>query len=119
MNMNNYSNMVYLNTHNHFSNVLNENVFAKVILKEEPGALITYRDNSNTVIFPQALDSLRNLKILWIDEAGNPVDFNNADHSFTLEFIYYTNELETNNYDTSMGFTDKTSYPQMLGKCDF
>lgn len=119
MNLNNYSSVKHINTHNHYSETLTQNIFAKITMDEtEPGKLIKYKDKSNTVIFPHALDELEKLDITWYDQSGQLVDFNNTDHSFALEIIYYSNEIEENNHDTSMGFTDLTSFPDLLGRCD-
>lgn len=117
--INNIQNIIHINNHNNVTSFdsRNRNIVAKVQISGTPGETI-YRQSSkaNTVIFPFAVKNLDTLDIQWVDERGMAVDFNNADHSFGLEIIYFTSLLAESHEDSSLGFRDNISVPKLLGK---
>lgn len=110
-----YKSMDHMNQHN---NVVVEftdhDFFAKVQLKVNNGEVAYDTFVSNPLIFTNAIDKIEYLDIMWVDDRGNPVDFGKVDHSFTLEFIHYVTQNDTNAYDTKLGDIDKKSYPDYL-----
>jgi hypothetical protein len=66
------------------------------------------------LIFTNAIDKIEYLDVIWVDERGIQVDFGKVEHSFTLEFIHYVTQHDTNGYSTKLGIIDKKSYPEYL-----
>jgi len=94
----------------------NPDIFAKIQLNVVPAGETTYNTFiSNPKVFSdQPLDRIDRLKIAWVDQYGDPVDFNIRDHSFTLEFVEYIDKLTINEYSTHRGITDSTSYSEVV-----
>lgn len=96
------------------TNFKNQNsLFAKIIM-DVPAGAISHTFDSTVKLFPDTLPTLERLQIKWVDFAGLPVDFQNRDHSFTLEIIEYIDELETTGYNSRRGTIDKTTYPDLV-----
>jgi hypothetical protein len=106
-----YKNIEHINQHNHVIDFVENDIFAKVQLNVAPGQVAYNSFVSNPLIFTNIIDKISTLDISWIDERGEPVDFGKADHSFTLEFIQYILQEESNEYDTKLGIIDRKSYP--------
>ena len=115
----------HINQHNGVIGYTDRDIFAKVLLDNEhdgnasgtgdDGPRILYNTFvSNPLIYPNAIDKIESLQIQWVDERGDLVDFNGADHSFTLEIIQYITQGEANMYSTTLGTIDKKSYPEYL-----
>jgi hypothetical protein len=89
-------------------------IFAKILLSDNPGDVCYNTFVDNPLIFVNAKDKIETLDITWVDEQGQPVDFNKVDHSFTLEMVHYVTQLEGNGYSTTLGTIDRKSYPSWL-----
>ncbi len=86
--------------------------FAKFTLwKVQPNEIAYDTFNSSPMVFADApLPSLSQLTISFVDEIGKPHNFNNVDHSFTLEFRHHLDRLQGTDYSSRRGVNDKTSY---------
>lgn len=113
----------HINQFNGVTSFSSGDFFAKVLMDgdgshsnndQSQGQLLHNTFVSNPVIFTNAIDKLELLDIEWVDERGQRVDFNQADHSFTLEIIHYINQLDVNAYNTGLGMIDEKSYPDYL-----
>lgn len=89
-------------------------VFAKVQISQNPGEICFDSFVTNPLVFLNVIENLNILEISWVDESGTLVDFNNVDHSFTLEVIHYVTQVDANLYNTTLGNIDKKSYPEWL-----
>jgi hypothetical protein len=69
---------------------------------------------SSPIIFISTIDKLSHLHIKFITLSGDYVDFNNQDHSFTLEIIEYLDELDNIRMNTRRGISDKKWYPDII-----
>jgi hypothetical protein len=80
--------------------------FAKIPITGNSGDIITFKESSfyplNRSILSPPISQLKNLSVKFRQHDGSLIDFNNIDHSFTLEL-----ELMDNNFDefSSMEFT--------------
>ena len=90
-----------------------EHLFAKVVLNV-PAGQTTHEFESNSKVFESTLPHLEELTIQWLDFAGQPVDFQQTEHSFTLEIIEYSDQLEDTRLDSRRGISDQTSYPAFI-----
>jgi hypothetical protein len=76
--------------------------FAKIPLMSTPCEPIFYRElgccNMNESIMNPPISQLSQLSVKWRFHDGTPIDFNNADHSFSLEF--YTLESNFDEYSS-------------------
>lgn len=88
--------------------------FAKVLLNVDTGEIAFNSFVSHPLIFPNAIDRIEYLDVMWVDDRGNLVDFGKVEHSFTLEFIHYIVQNDVNSYDTRLGIIDMKSYPDYL-----
>lgn len=106
--LNNYENIIV-------SSLSEQQIFAKFQLNVDYNAIAynSFVDNPY-IVFNDTMQRLSKLEIEWIDQSGNLVEFNNIDHSFTLELTLYEDQLSVNNYNTMRGHIDKTSYPDGL-----
>jgi hypothetical protein len=71
--------------------------FAKIPITANAGATIFFREVGipmNKSVLSPPISQLKSLNIKFRDHYGNLIDFNNIDHSLTLEF-----ELLDNNFD--------------------
>jgi len=71
--------------------------FAKIPITSNAGDIVFFREVGiplNRSVLSPPLSQLKTLNIKFRDHFGNLIDFNNADHSLTLEF-----ELLDNNFD--------------------
>jgi hypothetical protein len=109
-----FESMKHISTNNHVIEFSDCDVFAKVLMNAEIGAIAFNTFVCNPLIFTNTLDRIEYLDIQWIDERGQLVDFGKVDHSFTLEFIHYAIHVDINYYSTALGAFDKKSYPDFL-----
>jgi hypothetical protein len=109
-----YKSIQHVNQQNGVVDFNEHDIFAKIQLNVATGKIAYNTFVSNPLIFPNVIDSIRELDVMWVDERGYPVDFNKVDHSFTLEFIHYITQVDINGYDTKLGDIDKQSYPEYL-----
>ena len=107
MKLNNYENL-------YDTSIPNEKIFTKILLTEDYGkfAYDTYVDNPYVLATTDS--RLDRLEISFIDKNANPVDFNDIDHSFTLEIVEYNDRLSVNDYNTRRGYNEHSSYPDAL-----
>lgn len=100
---------------NQFNGVIDfddNDFFAKILLDGTPGELMYNSFMQSPLIFANVIDKLENLEINWVDETGATVDFNKADHSFTLEVVHYVTQIDTNAYNTKLGNIDPNTLTQ-------
>jgi hypothetical protein len=110
-----YKNIDHMNQHNNVVVEFNDqDFFAKVQLNVATGEIAYDTFVSNPLIFTNAIDKIEYLDIMWVNDRGSQVDFGKVEHSFTLEFIHYITQNDTNAYDTKLGIIDKKSYPDYL-----
>lgn len=110
-----YKSIDHMNQHNNVVvDFTDRDFFAKVQMNTDTGKIAYNTFVSNPLIFTNALDKIEYLDIQWVDDRGNIVDFGKVEHSFTLEFIHYVTQNDTNAYDTKLGVIDKKSYPDYL-----
>ena len=112
------SNYIYLQINNYENmydpSIPNEKIYTKILLSEDYGkyAFNTFIDNPYVL---STTDSrLDRLQIKFIDKNANSVDFNNIDHTITIEIVEYSDRLSANDYNTRRGYNEHTSYPQAL-----
>jgi hypothetical protein len=84
-----------------------EGCFAKIPLNGNTGDIIFFREfccPMNGSVLSPPIAQLKTLNVKFRDHAGRVIDFNNIDHSFTLEL-----ELLDNNFDeySSLDFTPR------------
>ncbi len=92
-------------------NFKNNQIFAKIVMNVPVGqvAYNSYVD-SPMIYFETPLPKLRKLKFKFVDFAGTLVDFQQRNHSFTLEIIEYIDQLNMNQYSSHRGTIDRTTY---------
>lgn len=88
--------------------------FAKVQLNAAPGQIAYNTFVCNPLVFTDVIDKVEYLDVRWVDDHGQPVEFNGVEHSLTLEFIHYISCQEANSYNTRLGVVDHRSYPEFL-----
>jgi hypothetical protein len=109
-----YKSINHVNQYNSVVSYKDSDIFAKILLSEGPGVTCYNTFVDNPLIFLNAKDKIETFEVSWVDEQGVLVDFNKADHSFTLEIIHYVTQVEQNGYSTSLGEIDRKSYPDWL-----
>lgn len=112
--MKGFKSMSHVNQRNNVIGFTDNDIFAKILLNVPAGTIAYNSFVSNPLIFPNALDKIETLEIQWVDETGVSVDFNDADHSLTLEIIQYVTQVETTGYNTALGNIDTKSYPELF-----
>jgi hypothetical protein len=72
--------------------------FAKIPIMTCPCEPIFYREwgccNMNESIMSPPISQLNQLSVKWRFHDGRPIDFNNADHSFSLEIVMLENNFD-------------------------
>ncbi len=104
---------LYLNGYDTIYDTYTQNdYFAKFTFNNVADNAIAYDTfNSSPMVFIDApIPSLAQLTISFFDELGAPYNFNNVDHSFTLEFRHHLDRLQGVDYSSRRGTNDKTSY---------
>ena len=100
---NNYVNMCITNisTIDNTSNKNTENIFAKILLPNNKNSILynTFVPSIKTY-YEAPLRSLDELDIKFLDNENNAVEFNNKEHSFTLEITELEDKLEYLNTKT-------------------
>jgi hypothetical protein len=109
-----YKSINHVNQYNSVVTYKDSDIFAKVMLSEGAGLTCYNTFVDNPLIFLNAKDKIETFEVSWVDEQGVLVDFNKADHSFTLEIVHYVTQVEQNGYSTSLGEIDRKSYPDWL-----
>jgi hypothetical protein len=113
------SNYVYLQLNNYENmydpSIPNEKIYTKILLSEDYGKFAYDTFIDNPYVLSTTDSRLDRLQIKFIDKNANPVDFNNVDHTFTLEIVEYSDRLAANDYNTRRGYNEHTSYPEALG----
>jgi len=94
------------------NNLHNVDIFGKIIITY--GEEIMKEFINTPKIFDCVIDILERLNIKWYDFAGNLVNFQNIDHSFTLEVIEFSDELAETNMNTKRGIYDEKDYPHII-----
>lgn len=115
--VNDFHNIHHVNTYNGVTSFdeANRNILAKVQIDVPPGDTVYHlAAEGNTIVFPHPISDLSTLHIQWVDERGEPVDFNYSEHSFTLEVIYFNRMLPDTHINTRLGYSDTTSVPKLL-----
>ena len=115
--VNDFQNIHHVNTYNGVTafNESSRNILAKVQVDVPPGETLYHTAaEGNTIVFPHPMSDLSTLHIQWVDERGEPVDFNYSEHSFTLEVIYFNRMLPDTHINTRLGYSDTTSVPKLL-----
>ena len=71
------------------------NVFAKILLSSNPGEILydTFVENPN-IFYNSPLHELSELEFIFVDNNNELFDFNQQEHSFTLEIIELENKLD-------------------------
>lgn len=76
--------------------------FSKIILEGEPDKFIINKFvTTPLILLDRQIDKITTLRVGWIDEWGNAIDFNGVDHSFSLEFVEMVGRIE------GTGFSDR------------
>jgi hypothetical protein len=90
-----------------------KNYFAKFTLAKTADNEIAYdRFNSAPQIFQEApLSNLTRLNISFFDELGNPANFNYVDHTLTLEFTTFQDQMMGTHMSSKRGTTDRDPQP--------
>lgn len=107
MKLNNYENL-------YDTSIPNEKIFTKILLTEDYGKFAYDTFVDNPYVLATTDSRLDRLEISFIDKNANPVDFNDIDHSFTLEIVEYNDRLSVNDYNTRRGYNEHSSYPDAL-----
>jgi len=86
-------------------------IFAKIQLPVAPGevAFNTFV-NSPKFYVDAPLDSLETLKIKWVDSDGNLIHWHGLEHSFTIEITQYLDRIAINDFSSTRGVSDPTSF---------
>jgi hypothetical protein len=107
-------NIQHINQFNQLVTYTDNDIFAKVILNRASGQVCIDSYVDNPLVYVNAIDKIESMEFLWIDEQGYEVDFNNVDHSFTLEIIHYVTQNDVNQFNSTLGNIDQQSYPIWL-----
>lgn len=103
------SNNYILVTCNHMeiikSNGPIKNIFAKILLTNKTGYIYNSYVNINK-IFPILITEISELKFEFYSPNGQLYDFNNLDHSFTLEITTIDNDIKETGINTLTGTTN-------------
>lgn len=89
------------------------NIFAKVTLSAPPGSIIFNSYISNPIIYDDSpLVELSEMEFSFRDKNNELFEFNDTDHSFTLEIIEYRDKLLYNDFDSRRGRYDNVRMRQ-------
>ncbi|MDB4507405.1 hypothetical protein N9064_00785 [bacterium] len=113
------TNYVYLQINNYENmydpSVPNEKIYTKILLSEDYGKFAYDTFVDNPYVLSTTDSRLDRLQIKFIDKNANPVDFNNIDHTLTIEIVEYSDRLNANDYNTRRGYNEHSSFPDALG----
>lgn len=113
------TNYIYLQLNNYENmydpSIPNEKIYTKILLSEDYGKFAYDTFIDNPYVLSTTDSRLDRLQIKFIDKNANPVDFNNVDHTLTIEIVEYSDRLTANDYNTRRGYNEHTSYPEALG----
>lgn len=79
-----------------------KNIFTKILLTNKTGYIYNSYVNTNK-IFPILITEISEMKFNFYDLNGNLYDFNNLDHSFTLEIMTLDNDVKETGINTLTG----------------
>ena len=86
-----------------------QDVFAKVQMSGGAGSIIFNSFISSSKVFDDSpLNYLEEIDFKYVNHKGELIQFNDLDHSFTLEIATYIDVLENTNYSTRRGIVDDT-----------
>jgi len=89
------------------------NIFAKITLSAPPGSVIFNSYISNAIIFENSpLPQLSEVEYSFRDKNNELFEFNDTDHSYTLEILEYRDKLRHNDYDSRRGRYDNVRLRQ-------
>jgi len=112
------TNYVYLQLNNYENmydpSIPNEKIYTKILLSENYGKFSYDTFVDNPYVLSTTDSRLDRLQIKFIDKNANPVDFNNIDHTLTIEIVEYSDRLSANDYNTRRGYNEHSSYPDAL-----
>jgi len=84
-------------------------IFAKILLDAPPGSILFNSYVSSDKVFEEVpLNELDNLDIEIVDPKGELFEFNNTDHSFSLEITSYVDIVKGSGVSSRTGQTDET-----------
>lgn len=75
---------------------------------ENPVEIDSYTE-TQAVFENNPIPLLNSLEVSFYDEAGNPYNFNNIDHSFTLEIVHNLDRLSNTDYNSYRGVNNQTN----------
>ena len=112
------TNYVYLQLNDYENmydpSIPNEKIYTKILLSEDYGKFSYDTFVDNPYVLSTTDSRLDRLQIKFIDKNANPVDFNNIDHTLTIEIVEYSDRLSANDYNTRRGYNEHSSYPDAL-----
>jgi hypothetical protein len=83
------------------------NIFGKLQLAAAPGTIIFNSFISNPMMYDDSpLPMLSELEFSFRDHSNTVVNFNDIDHSFTIEIVEYKDKLKYNDFDSRRGRYD-------------
>ena len=88
-------------------------LFAKIVFNNNiEFGQIAYNTFVSTINFfaDVPLRKLDILKVKWVDVFGNDIDFHGLEHSFTLAFNQYLDQLTASSFSSIRGVPDPTSF---------
>lgn len=102
-----------LMTSSSLSNMVNTgdvgDVFAKIMLSAPPGNVLFNTFQSNPKVYEESpLNFLFEIDFQFKTQDGELFQFNDEDHSFTLEIVEYLDTLEHSGFSSQRGIRDRT-----------
>ncbi len=91
------------------------NVFAKLLLTEMPGTIIFNEYVQLAFEFDEQIPAISEMDFQFYFPSGELFDFNNIDHSFTVEFHENNNELKNTQISSRTGINTRTGRLGDLG----
>ena len=92
--------LLQANNFNLNSNINSQPYFYKILMSGLPNTYLYNTFVDATIYFNPPLKALSNFIFTFIDPNGNLINFNNQDHSFTLEITNINNFPENTNINT-------------------
>ena len=112
------ANYIYLQLNNYENmydpSIPNEKIYTKILIDKDYGEFTYDTFVDNPYVFSTTDSRLDRLQLKFIDKNANPVDFNNINHTLSIEIVEYGDRLTANDYNTRRGYNEHTSYPQAL-----
>lgn len=95
------------------------NVFAKILLTDVPGTVLFNQFVQLAYEFEEQVPAMSEIEYTFRNKNGDLVDFNNMDHSFTIEIHENNNELENTKISSRTGINTRTGSRPGEGKMGF